>query len=300
MTITDTHPACDTLCAMCPPTALSRHRAELALARDLALGSLVGVFSGFFGVGGGIILVPILVIAMHLPQKRAQATSLVMVSLAALAGMATYAASNSIAWGPGVPLIAGGLVGTWFGSDLMLRTSDRRLQFFFGLLLIGAAARLIWDARPHDSTNLPHLNASILVAYALCGLVMGLLSALMGVGGGIIVIPLLVGFFDFSQQLANGTSLFIMVPIALLGALRLSRSGNTDWAQGTRFGLGAIPGAVLGASLALVLPGTLLSTLFAFVLIAAAIQLLIRARRGSRFKNQAVGRLADGPEPGKS
>lgn len=300
MTAQSSHPNCDTLGAMCPPTAQNRHRAATALTRDLAIGLVVGIFSGFFGVGGGIILVPILVIAMHLPQKRAQATSLVMVSLAALAGTTTYAASSSIAWGPGVPLIAGGLVGTLAGSMLMLRTSDRRLQFFFGLLLIVAAARLILDAQPADSADLPQLTAPVLVAYVLCGLAMGLLSALMGVGGGIVVIPLLVTFFGFSQQLANGTSLFIMIPIALLGAFRLTRSGNTDWAQGSRFGLGAMPGAFIGASLALALPGTLLSDLFAVVLVAAAIQLLVRARRTDRLEDQAEGRLEDEPEPGSS
>jgi hypothetical protein len=284
---------------MFPTPAQGRNRAIAALSRDLAIGALVGVFSGFFGVGGGIILVPILVIAMHLPQKQAQATSLVMVCLAALAGTATYAASNSIAWVPGVPLIAGGLIGTWIGSMLMLRTSDRRLQVSFALLLIFAAARLIWDHQPHGASTLPDLTTTILLGYALCGLAMGLLSALMGVGGGIIVIPLLVTIFGFSQQLANGTSLLVMVPIALLGALRLTRSGNTNWAQGSRFGLGAMPGAVLGASLALILPAMLLSNLFAVVLCAAAIQLLARARRSSP-RGQAEEPLEGGAEPGNN
>ena len=106
---------------------------------------------------------------------------------------------------------------------------------------------------------------------------MGFLSALLGVGGGIIVIPLLVGLFGFPQQLAAGTSLVAMVPLALFGALRLSRSGFTQWFQGLRLGLASIPGAVGGALLALSVEATVLQVAFAIVLLVAAASMARKA-----------------------
>ena len=109
---------------------------------------------------------------------------------------------------------------------------------------------------------------------------MGVLSALSGIGGGIILIPIVVTLFGFSQQLAAGTSLAVMPPIALLGAWRQSRTGATDWLMGVRFGLSSIPGAVLGAAVAVAVSGVLVKTVFALVLVVVGIQMLRRGWLG--------------------
>lgn len=247
------------------------------LLRDLAIGVLVGVFSGLFGVGGGIVLIPILVLALHVAQKRAQATSLVMVSIAAATGAITYAFGSSIAWEAVVPLIAGGLTGTWLGTAVVKRTPDKWLQLAFAVLLVIAAVRMVWaGTNPTESTPVA-LTAVIAAGYVLAGLAMGLLSAFLGVGGGVIVIPLLVALFGFPQQLAAGTSLIVMIPIALMGAWRLTRAGHTDWSQGSRIGVGAAFGAVAGASLALVTNQSVLQIGFAILLLFAAFQMTRKA-----------------------
>lgn len=250
-----------------------------AWTRDAAIGVLVGVFSGAFGVGGGLILVPVLVLLLGVAQKRAQATSLVMIILAAATGGATYALSGSVAWAAAPALIAGGLVGTWLGTTIVRRTPDRWLQFAFALLLIIAAVRLAWPQPMAAVGNEPDLSLPLLLGYLIAGAAMGLLSAFLGVGGGIILIPVLIAFFGFSQTLAAGTSLMVMVPIALLGAIRLSRDGYTDWKRGLGFGATAAVGAVAGANLALTLPTQLVQRAFAIVLLIAAAQLAWRAAR---------------------
>jgi uncharacterized membrane protein YfcA len=247
------------------------------LVRDLGLGVLVGVFSGLFGVGGGIILVPILVLVFHIAQKRAQATSLVMVAIAAVTGALTYAFGDSVAWLPALPLAVGGIVGTWIGTTFVRRTPDRWLQFGFAALLIVAALRMMWGGLSDQQSVLVELTPPVVIGYLTAGLAMGLLSAFMGVGGGVIVIPILVTFFGFSQQLAAGTSLAVMIPIALLGAVRLTRAGHTDWPQGTRIGIGAAVGAIGGASLALVASGAILQFGFALLLLFAAAQMIRKA-----------------------
>jgi uncharacterized membrane protein YfcA len=255
------------------------------VARDLLIGFGAGAFSGAFGVGGGIILVPLLVLLLHFTQKRAQATSLVMVFLAALAGTVTYTLAGQVAWVPAGFILIGGLVGSITGSSLVRRTSDYRLQIGFALLLIAVAIRLLWPTDSVGEGNLPELSTLLAVGYVVSGLAMGLLSALFGIGGGIILIPIIVTFFGFPQQLAAGTSLAVMAPIAIVGAWRQSRTGATDWSTGLRFGVAAIPGSVLGALTAVSVSGSLVRTVFALVLVLVGMQM---ARSGWRNRSVAV------------
>lgn len=245
--------------------------------RDLFLGVLVGIFSGLFGVGGGIILVPILVLLLHISQKKAQATSLVMVAVAATTGAATYAIGSSVEWTAVPFLILGGLIGTWLGTSVVKKTPDKWLQLAFSGLLVIAAARMVWSGVNPVSSQPPDWTTALAIGLGLAGLAMGLLSAFLGVGGGVIVIPILVAFFGFPQQLAAGTSLLVMIPIALLGAARLTRAGHTDWGQGSRIGIGAAVGAVGGATLALALDASVLQIGFAVLLVFAAVQMIRKA-----------------------
>ena len=222
---------------------------------------------------------PLLVLVFAVAQKRAQATSLVVVALAALSGAVTYSVGASVVWEAVVFLLAGGLLGTWIGSALMVKARSRWLQLAFSVVMVAVAIRLVVTSLSQASVDIPDLEWTIMIGYGVAGLAMGLLSALLGIGGGIIVVPLLVTFFGFSQQLAQGTSLVVMVPIALLGAWRQTRSGFTQWAQGLRVGGAAAVGSVAGASIALVLASQVLQIGFAVVLVGAAAQMAWKARR---------------------
>ncbi len=248
---------------------------------DALIGLIVGVFSGLFGVGGGILLVPLLVLWLGEEQKRAQATSLVVVSLAAVTGAATYALGDSV-WWLAVPFIlAGGLLGTWLGSALLVRMATTWVKVAFAVLLVAAAVRLVSGVV--GSTPVPtdpvDWGVAVAVGYVVAGLAMGALSALMGVGGGIILIPVLVAFFDFGQQLAAGTSLVVMVPIALFGAWRQTRAGYTKWRPGLRMGVVAALGGIGGAWLALGAAQPVLQGAFAVVLIATAVSMVVTRKK---------------------
>jgi uncharacterized membrane protein YfcA len=251
---------------------------------DLGIGAGVGAFSGAFGVGGGILLVPFLVLARKVPQKRAQATSLVMVAMAAAAGAVRYASSEEVAWLPGLVITAGGLTGAWLGAILVQRSPNALLQGFFGLLLMGAGIRMLWPTANSevDIELLPELSIRLAIGYLAAGLAMGLLSALFGIGGGILLIPILVFGFGYDQHLAAGTSLAVMFPIALLGAIRLTRPGLTQWRDGTIFGAGAIVGALLGASVALALSGSLLQIAFGVLMLMMGGHMALRSFRHTR------------------
>ena len=197
-----------------------------------------------------------------------------MVALAALAGFATYAFAGFVAWVPAGFILAGGLVGSWLGSSVVKRTSDYRLQIGFGVLLVAVSIRLLWPTSNADVGDVLDISTVVALGYVASGVAMGLLSALFGIGGGIILIPIVVTVFGFPQQLAAGTSLAVMAPIAILGAWRQSRTGATDWPIGLRFGIASIPGAALGAAVAVAVSGSLVRMAFAIVLLVIGSQML--------------------------
>jgi uncharacterized protein len=253
-------------------------------AADLGIGTGVGAFSGAFGVGGGIILVPFLVLVRHVPQKTAAATSLVLVAMAAAAGAVRYALNGDVAWLPAAVILVGGLAGAWVGAHVMQRSPSAVLQLAFAAVLMVAGVRLLWPtADTVDGTaSLPDLTLGLAVGYVAAGLGMGLLSALFGIGGGILLIPILVTLFGYGQHLASGTSLAVMVPIALLGAIRLTRPGLTQWGDGVRLGIGAVVGALVGASVALAISGSVLQIAFGILMLVVAVQMGLRGWRGRR------------------
>lgn len=262
----------------------------------LAAGLGAGILSGLLGVGGGIVLVPLLVIALKWEQKPAQATALVLVSMAAVAGVVGYAAAGDVAWLPAAFILAGGLAGAWLGAILVQRIHAHWLQVAFGVLLIAAAVRLAWpvsaSATPIETS--PALTPALAIVFVLSGLAMGIVAALFGIGGGIVLIPILVALLDFDQRLAAGTSLAVMIPIALLGAIRLTRPGLTQWSAGVRIGIGGIAGGVIGSQLALRLPTDVLAWIFAALLVVVAGRMMwigLRTRRMS-VESPAEGTLA--------
>jgi uncharacterized membrane protein YfcA len=251
---------------------------------DLGIGTGVGAFSGAFGVGGGILLVPFLVLARKVPQKQAQATSLVMVAMAAAAGAVRYAFSGEVAWLPALVITIGGLAGAWLGAVLVQRSPNALLQGLFGLMLMAAGVRMLWPTTNSvvSADFVPELSIPLAIGYLTAGVAMGTLSAMFGIGGGILLIPILVFSFGYDQHLAAGTSLAVMLPIALLGAIRLTPPGLTQWNDGIRFGAGAIIGALLGASVALALSGSLLQIAFGVLMLIIGGHMAVRGFRQSR------------------
>lgn len=242
-------------------------------ARDVGVGAGAGVVSGLFGVGGGLVLVPFLVLVRGWDQKRAQATSLVMVAMAATAGLVPYAVADDVVWGAAAAVLVGGLVGAVIGSAIVARLQTWILQIAFAAVLAVAAVRMLTSAALEPSEGSPAMTVMLVFAYAASGVAMGVLSALFGIGGGILLVPLLVTAFGYDVRLAAGTSLAVMGLIALVGALRQSRQGSTDWRAGALIGLGGIAGAVVGAALAQWLPLAALTWLFAGLLCFTSLRL---------------------------
>ena len=248
-----------------------------------AAGLAAGALSGLFGVGGGLIMVPILVFVFHFAQKDAQATSLCAIVLTACSGAVPYGLAEHVDWVAAALIVAGGVGGSTLGAAIAKRINDNWLRIVFAIVATASAAKMLFDA-PTDSgtTAVAGLSAAAVLTYLGAGLGMGLLSALVGVGGGIILVPMLTLLIGLPQTVAQGLSMVVMAPISLVGALRYSRSGYTHWTVGLALGIGGAITSPIAAQVALNLSTTILSKLFALLLIFTAGQLVyktIRARR---------------------
>lgn len=129
-----------------------------------------------------------------------------------------------------------------------------------------------------------------IVALVALGLLAGVAAAALGLGGGIIFVPSLVVLFGFEQHIAQGTSLAVIFPTAIVATLAHARLGNVRWRLALPIGLAGIVGAVLGAQVALQLDADLLRRMFGVFLILLAVRMGWRAWRIS-------GRSEPSPDP---
>lgn len=245
---------------------------------ELPLGLAVGVLSGLFGIGGGALAVPGLV-SLGLAQHAAHATSLAAIVLTAAAAVVPFALGGAVQPLAALALVVGSLVGVSLGAGLMHRIPEKGLRIAFTVFLVVVAVRMLAGIELDREAHVPDLGTLHLVALLAVGLATGGLSAVLGVGGGIVLVPALVLGFEFSQHAAEGTSLAVIVPTALLGAARHTRRGYTRWRTGLTVGVGGIIGGVGGAVVALALEGLLLQRLFAGFLIAMGVHVVVSGRR---------------------
>jgi len=246
--------------------------------RLVAIGLVGGILSGAFGVGGGIVMIPLLVAFAGLDQRQASATSLLAILPAAIVGAITYLAHGSVDLIAALLLAAGAIVGSLIGTWLLSRVPIVVLRWLFIALVIVTAIRLIFVA-PSRAAELP-LSPLVIAVYLLIGLAMGISSGLFGIGGGVIAVPALVAIVGVSDLVAKGTSLLAMVPTSAVGTWSNWRRGNVSLRTGIIVGGSAAAASVPGALLAVAMSPRVSTLLFAALLVLVAVQLSVRAIRG--------------------
>ncbi|MBX3090086.1 MAG: sulfite exporter TauE/SafE family protein [Cryobacterium sp.] len=241
------------------------------ILRLVLIGLVVGFFSGLFGVGGGIVLVPLLISFAGFDHRQASATSLAAVLLTAIAGMVAYASHGSVDLIAALLLAAGAIFGSLLGTWLLHRIRQKVLRWIFVIFLVLVAVRMFFLV-PDRSAELSY---SVLAIVALIGLgfVTGVISGLLGVGGGVFIVPALMLIFGLGDLVAKGTSLLMIIPTAITGTLANFRRGHTDLKASALIGVVSIPASIGGAALAWAVPAALGSILFAILLVYCAIQL---------------------------
>ena len=244
----------------------------------LLAGLVAGVAGGLFGVGGGVLMVPILTGGFGLSQHRAHGTSLAVIGLSALAGLVVYAAAAHVVWATAAVVALTSVLAAPLGARLATRTSPNALRKAFALFMILVALRLLWRTpQPHVASFHQGIAG---VAFDLgLGVLMGLLSGFLGVGGGLIAVPAFTLALGMTQQVAQGTSLAVILVTGPAGAIVHHRHGNVAWALVPLLAIGAAVGAPLASGVAQMLPHEALSRVFALFLLGNGLYAWFRGRR---------------------
>jgi hypothetical protein len=247
-------------------------------AKVMVAGLIAGFLSGLFGVGGGILMVPALVIVLGMGQRLAHGTSLAAIVPIALAALIGYALDDKVDWPASVFLVVGAAgMGAIIGTHLLHVVPQRALTLTFACLLLATATRLVLDTT--DATGRGDLTIGTALALVLVGVVTGVTSGLLGVGGGIVMIPAMVVFLGIPAAVAKGSSLAVIIPTAVVGTSRNVAKVNADLRVAALVGLSGVVSSFGASQISVGLDEQLSNRLFAALLLVVAAKMLWDSRR---------------------
>jgi uncharacterized membrane protein YfcA len=238
------------------------------------VGIAAGFMGGLVGVGGGVIMTPLMTEILKFKQREAHGTSLVAVVFTALAASVVYYAHGSVDIMVSILLAALALTTVRLGARYCNVLPEYLLKRYYGVLLLFVAILLF--AKPY----LPHIidaNSPIWLRWGLLviiGVITGFISGMMGVGGGTFMVPMMVLFIGIRQVDAQGISLLSMIPASALGAWTHWKMGNVKTQILAGLVAGVLLGAYSGGSFAHCLPENTLRVVFALLLIYSAMRYL--------------------------
>ena len=244
----------------------------------IAIGLAAGLLSGLFGIGGGTIIVPALALWLGMPQRLAAGTSVAAILPAAAVGAISYAVQGNVDWTAALCLAVGIVAGAQLGTYLLARLPVSALQWAFMVFLLVVIVTL-WFVVPQreDEIGINLLSAALLV---LTGFITGVLSGVLGVGGGVIVVPVLMFFFGANDLVAKGSSLVMMIPGSISGTIGNMRRNNVDMRAALALGIAASVCVPFSSVLATLLDPFIANVLFSLYLAYLVGQMLYKKLRG--------------------
>ena len=206
----------------------------------LFLGAAVGTLSGFFGVGGGTILVPALLL-MGYDMKVAIGISVVQMVFSSIYGSYLNLKKGTLDIKMVAMIGAGGFAGALL-SPLIIKTLPTEvLEWIFLFFVLFALARMFFKTKEHQDERSAH--PFILLSI---GVVLGAFAISIGVGGSVLLVPILVGFLHVPLKKAVSAGLFFVVFSSLSGFIGLSIAGGIDYHSGVIIGLASLAGVAGG------------------------------------------------------
>jgi len=241
----------------------------------------IGLSLGLLGSGGSILTVPVLHYLLNQPEQVAIAGSLLVVGLIATAACIPYALANQVDWRKALWFGVPGMLGAWLGASLARWVPGTLQLALLAVVMLVAAWRMLRAAPPRASSAEPHPNAIV-----AGGTAVGVLSGLVGVGGGFLIVPALVLLAAVPMSSAVGTSLAVIAMNSFTGfgkyLLVLDAKGVVlDWRVLLVIAAIGIAGSMIGSRLGRRLPQATLRKIFGVFLIAMG--LFVAADAGPRL-----------------
>lgn len=231
-------------------------------------------------MGGGILIVPTLVLILGMPQRLAHGTSLAAIVPIALSGVIGFAVEDAVDWPVAAILVVGAAVGAVIGTRLLHALPARVLTYAFLVVLVATSVRLVFDRS--EATGRTELDVAMAIGLVVLGVLSGTLAGLLGVGGGIILVPGMVLLFSIPSAVAKGTSLAVIIPTALVATWRNLAAQNADLRAGAVVGLSGMVSSFLASKISIGLDERVSKALFAGLVVFTAVRLAITAVRQPR------------------
>jgi len=208
----------------------------------ILVGAFIGAMAGFFGIGGGMMLVPVL-LAIGFDIKAAIGISIVQMVFASVFGSYLNWKKGSLILGEGIFVGLGGFVGGYAGGAVTHLVSDSVLQLLFLGILLFALLRLFFSKHHTDESQTKTLNKGLLFAI---GALIGVFSITLGIGGSIILTPILVGLLHYPIKKAVSAGLFFVVFSSIAGLISRLMNGTIDFHNGLIVATASLFGVALG------------------------------------------------------
>ncbi|WP_188982301.1 sulfite exporter TauE/SafE family protein [Pseudomonas matsuisoli] len=247
----------------------------LSFVLDLLLGVVLGVTGGLFGIGGGLIAIPILGLFFGLDQQMAQGTALVMVVPNVVLAVWRYNQHNRIDLTHAAALAVPGFICAYFGSQWAVNLPPDLMRIGFAFFLLALAVYMLIRLLRGSATGGTTLRHG-LPALAALGAVAGVMGGLMAVGSAVVATPGLTGIFGASQVVAQGLSLALALPSTCVTLIVYAWHGQVDWMLGVPLAIGGLLSISWGVKLAHTLPERLLRGLFCGFLAICAVALYLK------------------------
>jgi uncharacterized protein len=253
----------------------------MLIALTVALAAVVGVTLGLLGGGGSILMVPLLVYVAGMEAKEAIAASLVVVGVTAAVSAIGHARAGRVRWRTGLLFGAAGMVGAFAGGFLGGHLPGQLLMAAFALMMVATAVAMLRGRKDVDSSK---AHAEFPVGRMLLdGVVVGLVTGLVGAGGGFLVVPALALLGGLPMGVAVGTSLLVVAMKSFAGLTGYLATVSIDWALVGAVTAAAVVGSLAGARLVDRIPADVLRKAFGwFVLAMGAVVLVQQAPEGIR------------------
>lgn len=243
----------------------------------LLLGFSVGAFGTLIGVGGGFILVPIFLLFFQWSPQHAIGTSLAIVFLNAISGTIAYVRQKKVYYDAAVRFSAATLPGAFAGSYFAQYFTSDSFRLTFGIFLMLVAGLMFFRsaasaaAKDFDPDRFQY-NRTLGVALSV---VVGFLSSILGIGGGIIHVPAMVYVLGFPAHVATATSHFVLAISTFFGVLSHYLLGNVLSIPALTIGAGAVAGAQFGARLSLKVKSRMIIILLSAAMLILGLRLAL-------------------------
>lgn len=251
----------------------------------ILLGLAAGILSGLFGIGGGIVLVPSLIVFFGMEILDANATSLAAMLLpVGILGVWSYYKAGYVNVRESLWIALGLFAGSFVGGEIAVNISEKLLSTLYAAILIYIALSYLElpsffrkKKKPVEEVQPSQQKSYSAWAFIAVGLGAGVFAGLFGKGGGIVIVPMLMAVFRYSPKMAVATSLAaLQLPVGLPGVLIYAEAGHLNLLSAALIAGGIFAGALLGSVVGVKLPSASFKKIYAFFLVVVAVYMVVK------------------------